>query len=244
MRETCCEAACCGGASRRQSALVGSSIAREASAAIDREIFEQTVSNCMRVTLGQASVDAVSISIASLVKGALSAMIVEKVKWAGIAVFAVGVALAGAAVMARQGGGQGGGGFGGTIQPPARPKSPARNPALVDNRLEPVDSDSESDRGEGAKTADTANAELEDLRSRLIQAARRDWTVRARRFPREQGLARPDLSGVAAADGRGRGWKGLGGGPSCGERTCGSDAQMRAHPARQSIRDRRARFPW
>ena len=39
----------------------------------------------MKVTLGQASVDAISVSIASLVKGALSAMIIEKLKWAGFA---------------------------------------------------------------------------------------------------------------------------------------------------------------
>ena len=37
--------------------------------------LEQTVRICMKVTLGQASIDAVSLSIASLVKGALSAMI-------------------------------------------------------------------------------------------------------------------------------------------------------------------------
>ncbi len=78
-------------------ALLGASIAREASAGFDRELLEQTVNNCMRVTLGHASVDAISISIASLVKGALSAMIIEKVKWTGLAALAIGLALAGAA---------------------------------------------------------------------------------------------------------------------------------------------------
>ena len=155
-------------------AIVGTTIARESCAAIDRTIFEQTVSNCMRITLGQISIDAVSISIASLVKGALSAMIVQKVKWTGLAVLTVGVTLAGAAVMARQGGG-----FGGERQPgsPARPKSPARNPALVDNRLDPVGSDSADRPGEATKASNPPNAELDDLRSRLIQAAKRDWTA-------------------------------------------------------------------
>ncbi len=148
-------------------ALVGSSIAGEASAAFERTIFEQTVSNCMRVTLGQASLDAISISIASLVKGALSAMIIEKVKWAGLAVLAAGVTLAGAAVMARQ--------PGATVPP--RPKTPARNQQLVDNSLNPVQSDSSNPTGEEAKTSDLASPELEDLRSRLIQAAKRDWTA-------------------------------------------------------------------
>ncbi len=168
-------------------ALVGSSIARESCAAIDRTIFVQTVSNCMKVTLGQISVDAVSISIASLVKGALSAMIVEKVKWAGLAVLTVGVTLAGAAVMARQPGGEV------ARQPssPARPNSPARNPTLVDNRLDPDDSDSTNQPVEGVKTPDAASAELEDLRSRLMQAAKRDWTAaledfRANKAPLER----------------------------------------------------------
>ena len=92
---------------------------------LDREILEQTVSNCMKVTLGQASVDAVSVSIASLVKGALSAMIVEKLKWAGFAVSASGLALAGAAVMARQGG----------AARPAPEDARQGLRALVDNRL-------------------------------------------------------------------------------------------------------------
>ncbi len=148
-------------------ALVSSSIAGEASAALERTIFDQTVSNCMRVTLGQASVDAVSISIASLVKGALSAMIIQKVKWAGLAALVAGVTLTGAAVMARQGG----------SSAPPRPKTPARNKSLVDNRLNPDQSDSGNESGDEAKLSDTASAELEDLRSRLIQAAKRDWTT-------------------------------------------------------------------
>ena len=102
-------------------------------------------------------------------------MIIQKVKWAGLAVLAAGVMLAGAAVMARQPGG----GFGGERQPssPARPKSPARNPALVDNRLDPVDSDSTNAPDEGARTPGSASTELDDLRGRLIQAAKRDWTA-------------------------------------------------------------------
>ena len=128
----------------------------------------------MKLTLGQISVDAVSISIASLVKGALSAMIVEKVKWAGIAVFAMGVTLVGAAVMARQPGGAVA-----ARQPgaPTRSKSPARNPALVDNRLDVVDSGSTDQPDEGARTPGTPTPELDDLRSRLIQAAKHDWTA-------------------------------------------------------------------
>jgi RNA polymerase sigma factor (sigma-70 family) len=151
-------------------AILGSSIAREACAALDRTILEQTVRNCMKITLGQASVDAVSISIASLVKGALSAMIVEKMKWAAFAVLAGGVTLAGAAVMARQPG------------PPARPRTPARNPSLVDNRLNRADSDSANKPGEKAITPENTSAELEDLRGRLIQAARRDWTAALQDF--------------------------------------------------------------
>ena len=84
-------------------ALVGGSIARTASAALDREIVERTLSNCMKVTLGQASVEVISVSIASLVKGALTAMIFEKLKWAGLVVLATGLALGGAAVLAEQG---------------------------------------------------------------------------------------------------------------------------------------------
>ena len=105
-------------------ALLGGSTARSASAALDREIFEQTVSNCMKVTLGHATVDAVSLSIASLVKGALSAMIVEKLKWAGVLILATGLALAGAAVVVAQPGGS---------QVP--PKSPAKARSVLNENI-------------------------------------------------------------------------------------------------------------
>ncbi len=83
-------------------AVLGASFARDATAALDHALLEQTVRTCMKVTLGQASIDAVSISIASLVKGALSSMILDKLKWAGVALVASGLALSGAVVVARQ----------------------------------------------------------------------------------------------------------------------------------------------
>jgi RNA polymerase sigma factor (sigma-70 family) len=151
-------------------ALLGGSIAREASAAVDREILEQTVINCMKVTLGQASIDAVSISIASLVKGALSAMIFEKLKWTGIAILASGLALAGAVVMARQPGGSfGGGGFGGD-------RAAKRSRAIVNDRRAPAPA-ATIVPGENAKEAVTVSPEVEDLRKQLIQAAKREWTT-------------------------------------------------------------------
>jgi RNA polymerase sigma factor (sigma-70 family) len=149
--------------------LLGVSFAREASASLEREFLEQTVCNCMKVTLGLASAETVSVSIAALVKGALWAMIVEKLKWAGFAAVAVGLALTGAAVMARQPGAP-------------RPKVPARARALVDNRQTTADSESADRPGEKAAASDPASAEVDELRTRLIQAAKRDWTTTLEEF--------------------------------------------------------------
>ena len=133
---------------------------------MDREISsKQTVINCMKVTLGHASLDAVSVSIASLVKGALSAMIFEKLKWAGIATLASGLALAGAVVMAREPGG----GFGGD-------RRAKRSPAIVNERRAPAPAATEVP-AENAKEAATVSPEVEDLRKQLIQAAKREWTT-------------------------------------------------------------------
>jgi RNA polymerase sigma factor (sigma-70 family) len=145
-------------------AVLIASLGRESAAAVEREVLDRTVSNCMKVTLKHASVDAVSVSIASLVKGALSAMIVEKLRWAGIAALVAGLALAGAAVMARQPG---------ASQPAPRPKTTARVPELVDNRQAGADSES----GGASTVSDPASVAVDELRTRLIQAAKRDWTT-------------------------------------------------------------------
>jgi RNA polymerase sigma factor (sigma-70 family) len=150
-------------------ALLGVSFAREASASLEREVLEQTVSNCMKVTSGLASVETVSVSIAALVKGALCAMIVEKVKWAVVAAVAVGLALTGAAVMARQ-------------PSSPRPKGPARAQALVDNRQTVAESESPDGPGEKAAAPDPESKEVDELRTRLIQAAKRDWTTTLEEF--------------------------------------------------------------
>ena len=150
-------------------ALLGVSFAREASASLEREFLEQTVSNCMKVTLGRASVETVSVSIAALVKGALSAMIIEKLKWTGVTAVAVGLMLTGAVVMARQ--------------PAApRPKAPARAQTLVDNRQTAAESESADHPGEKSAAADPASAEIDELRTRLIQTAKRDWTTALEEF--------------------------------------------------------------
>jgi RNA polymerase sigma factor (sigma-70 family) len=145
-------------------ALLGLSFAREASAAVEREVLNRTVSNCMKVTLRQAPIDGLSASIASLVKGALSAMIVEKLKWVGLAGLAAGLALAGATVMARQPGSP-------------RPKSPAQAKVLVDNRQAPSNADPAENPGAKPTAPDSASSELDGLRTRLIQAAKREWAT-------------------------------------------------------------------
>ncbi len=153
-------------------ALVCGSISREASAAVDHEMLDLTVSNCMKVTLGQVSVDAVSISIASLVKGAVSAMIVENLKWTGVATLATGLAFAGAVVIARQ-----------ESKPVQNPGTgvPAALRAVAAEETAPLAAGNDS---EGAKpTAPAAaNAELDDLRNRLLQAVKRDWTTALQDF--------------------------------------------------------------
>jgi RNA polymerase sigma factor (sigma-70 family) len=149
-------------------AILGSSIGREASAAFNREVFEQTVSHCMSVTLGHATVDAVSVSIGSLVKGALSAMIIEKVKWAGFAALATGLALAGAVVMARQAG-------------PEMDRA-AKARAIATNRLTGAAPAAANGPGEKGKAAEMESSEVENLRNRLIQAALRDWTASLQDF--------------------------------------------------------------
>ena len=156
-------------------ALLGGSTARSASAALDREIFEQTVSNCMKVTLGHATVDAVSLSIASLVKGALSAMIVEKLKWAGVLILATGLALAGAAVVVAQPGGS-----------PAPPKSPAKARSVLNENMARTVAALNANAGEEARSADPARPELDSLRSELLQAAKRDWMTSRDDFLRNQ----------------------------------------------------------
>ena len=149
-------------------AILGSSIGREASAAFDRELFEQTVNHCMSVTLGQATVDAVSVSIASLVKGALSAMIIEKVKWAGFVALATGLALAGAVVMARQAG-------------PSMARA-SKAQAIAKARLTGAAAASADRPDEKGKDAETESPEVGNLRNRLIQAAKRDWTAALQEF--------------------------------------------------------------
>jgi RNA polymerase sigma factor (sigma-70 family) len=150
-------------------ALLGASFARESSAALEREFLEQTVSNCMKVTLGGASVESLSVSIAGLVKGALWAMIVEKLKWTSVATIALGLVLTGVAVMARQGGS-------------SPPKSRPRAGALVDNRQTAADTESADQPGEKNSAPDPSSAEVDELRTRLIQAAKRDWSTTLEEF--------------------------------------------------------------
>ena len=150
-------------------ALLAASVAREASASFDRELFEHTVNNCMTVTLERASVDAISVSIASLVKGALSAMIIDKLKWAGAAALAIGFALTGAVAIARQGGG-----FGGDQKP--------KNPAIAKDRMLRAAAVSAGGALVSEKTPAMESAEVDGLRNRLIQAAKRDWSSAVQDF--------------------------------------------------------------
>jgi RNA polymerase sigma factor (sigma-70 family) len=148
-------------------ALLSAGFAREAGAALDREFLEQTVGTCMKVTPGQVSIEAVSVSIASLVKGALSAMILDKLKWAGVALVASGLAFTGAVVVARQETG--------------RPENePAR--ANVATVSKDAGKTAETSLGidadvEKATALGIERVPLDDLQKRLVQAARRDWTT-------------------------------------------------------------------
>ena len=81
-----------------------------------------------------------------------------------------GLALTGAAVMARQGG-------------LAATQEPARSPehSWTTAKRRPT-SDSADQPGEKAAAADPAIAEIDELRTRLIQAAKRDWTTTLEEF--------------------------------------------------------------
>ena len=128
------------------------------------------MNNCMTVTLERASVDAISVSIASLVKGALSAMIIDKLKWAGAAALAIGFGeLTGAVAIARQGAG-----FGGDQKP--------KNPAIAKDRMLRAAAVSAGGLLSSEKTPAMESREVDGLRNRLIQAAKRTGHPRSRTF--------------------------------------------------------------
>jgi hypothetical protein len=60
------------------------------------------VRSSMKIALGQATAQVVSVSITSLVEGVLTSMLVNTFKWAGLAVLVCGLAFTGVGVMARQ----------------------------------------------------------------------------------------------------------------------------------------------
>jgi RNA polymerase sigma factor (sigma-70 family) len=162
-------------------AILGASVAREASAAMDREFLDKTVQICMKVTFGQAPIDSISISIASLVKGALSAMILDKLKWVGVAALATGLAFSGAVVVARQQGG----GLGGDRPKKTANRPPAHSVASDSVKTPPSGSDV-APLGENANVADVAKSHLLDLRNQLVQAARNEWTATRADYLRNQ----------------------------------------------------------
>jgi RNA polymerase sigma factor (sigma-70 family) len=148
-------------------ALVGLSVVRGARAAVEQEVLDRTVRVCMKLSLGQTWLDGVSVSTASLVKGALTSMILDKLKWAGLVLLAAGMAFTGAAVMARQ-----------EAKRPAGEKARTFVAAIIDGGAEtPGVVRDQSPPGEKAPATETAKSEIEELRDRLIQAARREWAT-------------------------------------------------------------------
>jgi len=77
-------------------------LARDSKAALHRELLDRTVKSSLTLAMGQAAVQVVSTSTASLVQGVLTSMLLTKLKWAGAVVLVSGLALTGAGVMARQ----------------------------------------------------------------------------------------------------------------------------------------------
>ena len=79
---------------------LGSLLAADARAALDRPLLERTIRSSLKVAAGQSVSQVVSSSITSLVEGMLATMILDQLKWAALGVLVTGLALTSAGVMA------------------------------------------------------------------------------------------------------------------------------------------------
>jgi RNA polymerase sigma factor (sigma-70 family) len=142
-------------------------LAVDSSAALRRELLDRTVKSSLNLALGKASGQVASASIASLVEGVVTSMMLNKLKWAGAAILFSGVALVGAGVMARQ-------------DASSQPHDP---PALRQiEEIAGTNAEPRSDQTDAALPADAApgrpkDPSVADLRARVLQAARIEWTT-------------------------------------------------------------------
>ncbi len=133
----------------------------DSSAAVNRELLDRTVRLSLKLALGQATNQIVSVSITSLVEGVLTSMFLNTLKWAGAAALVCGIAFTGVGVLARQDGEakKNEAPFAAkSVEESAEPKTPAATPA------------------ENVAAASTdANYGLADLRRMLRNAAAKEW---------------------------------------------------------------------
>jgi RNA polymerase sigma factor (sigma-70 family) len=134
-------------------------LSRDSSAAVGRDLLDRTVKAALDLSLGRATSQVVSTSIASLVEGVLTSMMLTKLKWGGAAVLLSALALTGAGVMARQSAGP----------EPEQPR--AARGRVVDFA-----------KAEAPKPAAAPAGSLADLRDQLLQAARVEWAAAYREY--------------------------------------------------------------
>ncbi len=159
---------------------VMASLASDASAAVPRELLENTVNAGLKSAIGHTTAQVVSTSIASLVEGTLTAMLLNKIKWIGAALFVSSLALAGAGAMAQQRGGLPEDRLAAAAKPGAEG---AASTAVVDMNVAASNSSDPIGTSRAAsKTSSTAAPlstepapNLSDPEGQLLMAAKRAW---------------------------------------------------------------------